>query len=51
MSRILLLLTSCLVLLLLAGCGNKGLLVLPPHPATPSTVAAPTSAAPVNTPR
>lgn len=51
MSRLLLLLASCLLLALLAGCGNKGPLVLPSHPAASSTVAAPAAAAPVNTPR
>ncbi|MEO8859353.1 MAG: lipoprotein [Burkholderiaceae bacterium] len=51
MSRILLLLASCLVLVLLAGCGNKGPLVQPTHPAAPSTSAVPAAVVPVSTPR
>ncbi|MGY3040829.1 putative small lipoprotein YifL [Rhodanobacter sp. TND4EL1] len=51
MSRTLLLLASCLVLALLAGCGNKGPLVMPSHPAAASTAPTPAVVAPVSKPR
>jgi predicted small lipoprotein YifL len=41
------LLLSCLAVATLAGCGNKGPLVLPSHPATAATTATPTTAVPV----
>ena len=41
MRRSLLLLPFCLALATLAGCGNKGPLVLPTHPASASTTAKP----------
>jgi predicted small lipoprotein YifL len=41
MRRSLLLLPLCLVIALLAGCVNKGPLVLPTHPAATSTTAKP----------
>ncbi|HEY8586831.1 MAG TPA: lipoprotein [Rhodanobacter sp.] len=42
------LLLSCLAVATLAGCGNKGPLVLPSHPATTATTATPaTTAVPV----
>ncbi|MFC5742250.1 LPS translocon maturation chaperone LptM [Dyella tabacisoli] len=44
MRRSLLLFSLCLVLLTLAGCGNKGPLVLPPPKPTP-VVAQPTAPA------
>jgi predicted small lipoprotein YifL len=53
MRRSLLLLPLCLVIALLAGCGNKGPLVLPTHPtATPTTAkpAAPALPATVDSP-
>lgn len=47
MRRTLLLFTSCLVVALLAGCGNKGPLVLPPtRPAAASTALPPAPPAP-----
>jgi len=39
MHRSLLLFACCLALALLAGCGNKGPLVLPDHPASSSSAA------------
>ena len=48
MRRSLLLLPLSLVLALLAGCGNKGPLVLPPARPTPAT-SAPAPAAPAST--
>jgi predicted small lipoprotein YifL len=45
MHRSLLLLSSCLVVALLAGCGNKGPLVLPTQPAAASTTAKPAAPA------
>ncbi|WP_157582344.1 MULTISPECIES: LPS translocon maturation chaperone LptM [Rhodanobacter] len=51
MSRTLSLLACCLALVLLAGCGNKGPLVLPSHPATASTATAPATVAPASQPR
>ncbi|WP_426687566.1 LPS translocon maturation chaperone LptM [Rhodanobacter ginsengiterrae] len=51
MSRARLLFLSCLVLVALAGCGNKGPLVLPTHPAGASTVAAPAAVVPASQPR
>jgi len=46
MRRSLLLLPFCLVVALLAGCGNKGPLTLPPtKPAAPATTPAPAVAA------
>jgi predicted small lipoprotein YifL len=45
MRRSLLLLPSCLVVALLAGCGNKGPLVLPTQPAAASTTAKPAAPA------
>ena len=54
MRRSLLLLPFCLVVAMLAGCGNKGPLTLPPtKPAAapaPTQPAAPATAATVNTP-
>jgi predicted small lipoprotein YifL len=54
MHRSLLLLPFCLVVALLAGCGNKGPLTLPPtKPATttaPAKPAVPATAATVDTP-
>lgn len=54
MRRSLLLLPFCLVVALLAGCGNKGPLTLPPtKPAAaspPAKAAAPATAATVDTP-
>lgn len=46
MRRFILLLSS-LAIATLAGCGNKGPLVLPSHPATAATTATPTTAVPV----
>jgi predicted small lipoprotein YifL len=51
MSRTLSLLACCLVLALLAGCGNKGPLVLPSHPAAASTAPTPAALAPASQPR
>jgi predicted small lipoprotein YifL len=51
MSRTLSLLACCLALALLAGCGNKGPLVLPSHPAAASTAPAPATVAPASQPR
>ena len=45
MRRSLLLLPLCLALATLAGCGNKGPLVLPTHPASASTTAKPATPA------
>lgn len=45
MRRSLLLLPLCLALATLAGCGNKGPLVLPTHPASTSTTAKPAAPA------
>ena len=45
MRRSLLLLSLCLALATLAGCGNKGPLVLPTHPASASTTAKPVAPA------
>lgn len=45
MRRTLLLLSSCLAVALLAGCGNKGPLVLPTQPAAASTTAKPAAPA------
>lgn len=44
MRRSLLLLPFCLAIATLAGCGNKGPLVLPTQPATTSTMAKPAAA-------
>ena len=46
MRRSLLLLACCLVFALLAGCGNKGPLVLPSHPASSATTPEPASVLP-----
>ena len=45
MRRSLLLLPFCLALATLAGCGNKGPLVLPTQPASTSTTAKPAAPA------
>ena len=51
MHRSLLLLPFCLVAAMLAGCGNKGPLTLPPtKPTAASVPAQPAAAATVNTP-
>lgn len=49
MRQSLLLLPFCLVVAVLAGCGNKGPLVLPPKPAAPAH-AAPAAASSTATP-
>ncbi|KZC16723.1 sugar transporter [Rhodanobacter sp. FW510-R12] len=46
MRRSLLLLPFCLAIATLAGCGNKGPLVLPTQPAAASTTAKPAAPAP-----
>ncbi|KRF01188.1 sugar transporter [Frateuria sp. Soil773] len=47
MRRLIPLLVLCLAFAMLAACGNKGPLVLPPaKPATPATAPAPASTAP-----
>lgn len=50
MRRSLLLLPLCLVIALLAGCGNKGPLVLPTPPGSASTTASPAVPATVDDP-
>ncbi len=45
MRRLLLLSASCLALALLAGCGNKGPLVMPTHPASASSAPEPVAPA------
>jgi predicted small lipoprotein YifL len=47
MRRSLLLLPSCLVAVLLAGCGQKGPLVLPPAPAKPASASSTVKPSPV----